>query len=161
MCAPTGHAERGPMTTFNDREKGFENKFAHDAEMQFRAHARSNKMLGLWAASLLGKTGADAEAYAMEVLKADFAEIGHGGFEFSVVARYWNQYLKHGPTPGLDLARIAWANHNLSCRIADDGKAAGRLANKFNPQRIFADLIEAEPFVQYDVLAIDLTRRQR
>ena len=64
------------MTTFNDREKGFENKFAHDAEMQFRAHARSNKMLGLWAASLLGKTGADAEAYAMEVLKADFAEIG-------------------------------------------------------------------------------------
>jgi hypothetical protein len=64
------------MTTFNDREKGFENKFAHDAEMQFRAHARSNKMLGLWAASLLGKTGADADAYAMEVLKADFAEIG-------------------------------------------------------------------------------------
>ena len=45
------------MTTFNDREKGFENKFAHDAEMQFRAHARTNKMLGLWAASLLGKTG--------------------------------------------------------------------------------------------------------
>jgi hypothetical protein len=64
------------MTTFNDREKAFENMFAHDAEMQFRAYARSNKMLGLWAASLLGKTGAEAEAYAMEVLKADFAEIG-------------------------------------------------------------------------------------
>ncbi len=64
------------MTTFNDREKGFENKFAHDAEMQFRAHARSNKLLGLWAASLLGKTGADADAYALEVLKADFAEVG-------------------------------------------------------------------------------------
>ena len=44
--------------------------------MQFRAHARSNKMLGLWAASLLGKTGEDANAYAMEVLKADFAEVG-------------------------------------------------------------------------------------
>ena len=64
------------MTTFNDREKGFENKFAHDAEMQFKAHARTNKMLGLWAASLLGKTGDEANAYAMEVVKADFAEIG-------------------------------------------------------------------------------------
>jgi hypothetical protein len=64
------------MTTFNDREKGFENKFAHDAEMQFRAHARTNKMLGLWAASLLGKTGAEAEEYAREVVKADFAEAG-------------------------------------------------------------------------------------
>ncbi len=64
------------MTTFNDREKAFENKFAHDEEMQFKAHARSNKLLGLWAASLLGKTGAEADAYAMEVLKADFAEVG-------------------------------------------------------------------------------------
>ena len=64
------------MTTFNDREKGFENKFAHDEEMQFRAHARRNKMLGLWAASLLGKTGEDADAYAMEVVQADFAEVG-------------------------------------------------------------------------------------
>jgi len=65
------------MTTFNDREKGFENKFAHDAEMQFKAAARRNKLVGLWAASLLGKTGADAEAYAMEVVRADFAEHGH------------------------------------------------------------------------------------
>ena len=64
------------MTTFSDREKGFENKFAHDAEMQFRAHARTNKMLGLWAASLLGKTGDEAEEYAREVVKADFAEAG-------------------------------------------------------------------------------------
>lgn len=65
------------MTTFNDREKGFENKFAHDAELQFKASARRNKLLGLWAASLLGKTGTDADAYAMEVVKADFAEHGH------------------------------------------------------------------------------------
>ena len=48
------------MTTFNDREKGFENKFAHDAEMQFKAQARANKLLGLWAANMLGKTGAEA-----------------------------------------------------------------------------------------------------
>ena len=65
------------MTTFNDREKGFENKFAHDAEMQFRAAARSNKLLGLWAAALLGKSGADADAYALDVLKSDFAEPGN------------------------------------------------------------------------------------
>ena len=65
------------MTTFNDREKGFERKFAHDAEMQFKAQARANKLLGLWAASMLGKTGAEADAYAMEVVKADFVEAGH------------------------------------------------------------------------------------
>jgi hypothetical protein len=64
------------MTTFNDREKAFENKFAHDEEMRFRAYARRNKLLGLWAAELLGKTGADADAYAMEVVRADFEEIG-------------------------------------------------------------------------------------
>jgi hypothetical protein len=64
------------MTTFNDREKAFENMYAHDQEMQFRAHARTNKLLGLWAASLLGKTGADADAYAMEVVRADFEEAG-------------------------------------------------------------------------------------
>jgi hypothetical protein len=64
------------MTTFDDRKNAFENKFAHDEEMQFKAHARSNKMLGLWAAALLGKTGAEADAYALEVLKADFAEVG-------------------------------------------------------------------------------------
>lgn len=65
------------MTTFNDREKAFENKFAHDEEMQFKASARRNRLLGLWAASLLGKTGADADAYAMEVVRADFIEVGH------------------------------------------------------------------------------------
>jgi hypothetical protein len=65
------------VTTFDDRESAFENKFAHDAEMQFRAEARRNKLLGLWAAGLLGKTGDEAEAYAREVVKADFEEAGH------------------------------------------------------------------------------------
>lgn len=65
------------MTTFNDRENAFENKFAHDADMQFKADARRNKLLGLWAADLMGKDGADAEAYAREVVKADFEEAGH------------------------------------------------------------------------------------
>ncbi|WP_417741279.1 DUF1476 domain-containing protein [Salipiger sp.] len=65
------------MTTFDDRETAFENKFAHDQEMAFRAEARCNKLLGLWAADQLGKTGDEAEAYAREVIKADFEEAGH------------------------------------------------------------------------------------
>ncbi|MFK7876661.1 MAG: DUF1476 domain-containing protein [Paracoccaceae bacterium] len=64
------------MSSFDDRADAFENKFAHDAEMQFKAEARRNKLLGLWAADLMGKTGADAEAYAKEVIKADFEEAG-------------------------------------------------------------------------------------
>lgn len=64
------------MTTFDDRENAFEAKFAHDAEMQFRAEARRNKLAGLWAAELLGKTGAEADAYAAEVVKSDFEEAG-------------------------------------------------------------------------------------
>ena len=65
------------MTTFDDREHAFEAKFAHDAEMVFRAEARRNKLVGLWAAELLGKTGSDADAYAIEVVKSDFEEAGH------------------------------------------------------------------------------------
>lgn len=64
------------MTTFDDRENAFESKFAHDAEMQFKAEARRNKLLGLWAAELLGKTGDEADAYAREVIKSDFEEAG-------------------------------------------------------------------------------------
>ncbi|MHA7851393.1 DUF1476 domain-containing protein [Roseovarius sp.] len=65
------------MSTFDDRENAFENKFAHDEEMKFRAEARRNKLLGLWAAELLGKTGGDADAYAKEVVLSDFEEAGH------------------------------------------------------------------------------------
>jgi hypothetical protein len=64
------------MNTFDDREHAFEAKFAHDAEMQFRAEARRNKLLGLWAAELLGKSGDAATAYAAEVVKADMEEPG-------------------------------------------------------------------------------------
>ncbi|AAV95165.1 DUF1476 domain-containing protein [Ruegeria pomeroyi] len=65
------------MTTFDDREHAFEAKFAHDEEMQFKAQARCNKMLGLWAAGLMGKTGDEADAYAKTVVIADFEEAGH------------------------------------------------------------------------------------
>ncbi|MEM9576253.1 MAG: DUF1476 domain-containing protein [Pseudomonadota bacterium] len=64
------------MTTFDDRENAFENKYAHDAEMQFKAEARRNKLLGLWAAELLGKSGTEANDYAKEVVKSDFEEAG-------------------------------------------------------------------------------------
>ena len=64
------------MTTFDDRENAFESKYAHDAEMQFRAEARRNKLTGLWAAGLLGKSGDEAAEYAMTVVSADFEEAG-------------------------------------------------------------------------------------
>lgn len=65
------------MSTLDDRENAFEAKFAHDAEMAFKANARRNKALGLWAAGLLGKTGEAAAAYALEVVASDFEEAGH------------------------------------------------------------------------------------
>ncbi|MGB5869998.1 MAG: DUF1476 domain-containing protein [Albidovulum sp.] len=64
------------MTTFDDRENAFENKFAHDEELRFRTEARRNKLLGLWAAGLMGKSGDDAAAYAKEVVASDFEEAG-------------------------------------------------------------------------------------
>ncbi|WP_293576668.1 DUF1476 domain-containing protein [Phaeobacter sp.] len=64
------------MTTFDNREQAFENKFAHDEEMMFKAEARCNKLLGSWAAEILGKTGADAESYISSVIKADLEEAG-------------------------------------------------------------------------------------
>ena len=64
------------MATFDKREEGFERKFAHDAELKFKAAARRNKLLGLWAADLMGLSGEEAEAYAKEVIKSDFEEAG-------------------------------------------------------------------------------------
>ena len=64
------------MSDFSDREKGFERKFVLDEELRFKATARRNKLLGLWAAEKLGKSGADAEAYANEVIAVDFEEAG-------------------------------------------------------------------------------------
>jgi hypothetical protein len=66
------------MTSFDKREEGFEKKFALDEAQKFKAEARRNKLLGLWAAEKLGKSGADADAYAKEVVAADFEEAGDG-----------------------------------------------------------------------------------
>lgn len=64
------------MTTFDEREKGFEQKYKHDQELQFKANARRNKLLGLWAAERMGLAGPAAESYAKEVVQADFDRPG-------------------------------------------------------------------------------------
>ena len=64
------------MSGFDDREDKFEKKFAHDAELKFKAEARRDKLLGLWAAELMGKSGDEAEAYAKSVIVADLEEAG-------------------------------------------------------------------------------------
>ncbi len=64
------------MTTFDKREEGFEKKFSHDEDLRFKANARRNKLLGLWAAEKMGLSGSAADAYAKEVVVADFEEAG-------------------------------------------------------------------------------------
>ncbi len=64
------------MTTFDKRKDAFESKFARDEDLRFRATSRRNKLLGLWAAEKLGKTGDEADAYAREVIRSDMAEAG-------------------------------------------------------------------------------------
>lgn len=64
------------MTIFDERERSYEAKFARDADLQFKAVARRNRLLGEWAAGLLGKTGEDAKAYALSVVTSDFEEPG-------------------------------------------------------------------------------------
>src|ERR1700730_11602950 len=73
---PRGKITRIDMTTFDKREEGFEKEFAHDEELKFKATARRNKLLGLWAAEKLGLTGADAQAYAKEGVVADIEATG-------------------------------------------------------------------------------------
>jgi hypothetical protein len=72
-----GKQRRGPcMTTFDDRERAFEAKYARDEEMQFRIIARRNRLLGEWAARLMGLNDAEAQSYAKDVVRADFEEAG-------------------------------------------------------------------------------------
>jgi hypothetical protein len=66
----------GKMTTFDKREDAFEKQFAHDEELKFKATARRNKLLGLWAAEKMGLSGADADSYALSVVMAEFEETG-------------------------------------------------------------------------------------
>ena len=94
------------MTTFDKREGAFENKFAHDAELQFKAEARRNKLFGLWAAGLLGKSGAAAGAYASEVIAADLDK----GGEANVFAKVRRDFAAAG---------VSQSDHQLR-RTMDD-----------------------------------------
>jgi hypothetical protein len=69
------------MTTFDKREEGFEKKFAHDEELKFKASARRNKLLGMWAAEKLGLSGAQADAYAKEIVMSDLEAGDHDVFK--------------------------------------------------------------------------------
>jgi len=75
LAISLGYAEETDMN-LDKREKGFESKFAHDEEVQFKAHARRAKLLGLWAAEKMGLSGAEADAYAKSVVIADIEEAG-------------------------------------------------------------------------------------
>jgi hypothetical protein len=76
------------MTTFDKREEAFEKKFAHDEELQFKATARRNKLLGLWAAEKLGLSGEAAATYAKSVVEADFKEAGDADVVAKVLADF-------------------------------------------------------------------------
>ncbi len=76
------------MTTFDKREKGFEEKYKHDQELQFKIEVRRGKLLGLWVAEMLGKTGDEAEAYARDVVAADFEEPGDDDVVRKVMADF-------------------------------------------------------------------------
>jgi hypothetical protein len=78
-CA-SDQEQQAPMITFDKRKEGFERKFAHDEELRFKATARRNKMLGLWAAKKLGLSRASAETYAKKVVASDFEKPGDGVF---------------------------------------------------------------------------------
>jgi hypothetical protein len=80
------------MSGMGDREKAFENKFAHDEALKFKAEARRNRLLGLWAAEKLGKVGADADGYAKEVIRSDFHEPG----DDDVFRKIRSDFDKHG-----------------------------------------------------------------
>mgnify|MGYP001043175075 FL=1 len=106
------------MTTFDQRKDAYENKFAHDEELRFKATARRNKLLGLWAAEKLGKSGADAEAYAKSVVVADFEEAG----DEDVVRKVKNDFALAGVS--ITDTEIRTVMTELLIKAADDIQAA-------------------------------------
>jgi hypothetical protein len=103
------------MTNFEDREKGYERKFAHDEELRFRATARRNKLLGMWAAEQMGLAGDVAQAYAREVVKADL-EIPGDDDVFRKIRR------------DFDAKGIAQSDHQIRRKMVDlMGEAVGQI----------------------------------
>jgi hypothetical protein len=105
------------MSTFDKREEGFEKKFAHDEELRFKAYARRNKQLGLWAADKMGISGADADAYAKSVVLADFEEAGEDDVFRKVKADLDAKGVKVAETD------IRTAMNDLLAKAIDDIKA--------------------------------------
>lgn len=89
------------MTTFDKREEAFEKQFAHDEELKFKATARRNKMLGLWAAEKLGLAGAEADSYALSIVMADFEE----GSDHDVMGKIRKDF---------DAKGVAQSDHQIS-----------------------------------------------
>lgn len=105
------------MTTFDQRKDAFETKFALDEELRFKATARRNKLLGLWAAEKLGKSGTEAEAYAKAVVVADFEEAG----DEDVVRKVKGDFAAGGVTVGDDEIRSVMTE--LLIKAAEDVQA--------------------------------------
>jgi hypothetical protein len=106
------------MTNFEEREKGFERKFAHDEELKFRATARRNRLLGLWAAEQMGVTGDAAQAYAREVIKADLAEPGEEDLFRKIRADF-------------DAKGVSQSDHQIRRMMADlMGEAVGQIESE-------------------------------
>jgi hypothetical protein len=99
------------MTTFDDRQQAFEAKFAHDEELKFRVLARRDKLVGLWAAGLLGKTGDDADAYAKQVILSDLEEAGDADIIRKLVA---------------DLAPVGIDEATVVAKLAEQASEAAR-----------------------------------
>ncbi len=100
------------MTQFNDRERAFEAKFAHDEEMQFRITARRNRLLGEWAARQMGLSDAESESYAKDVVRSDFEEAG----EHDVIRKVLGDLTSAGIESNEDQIREALRNKEIEAR---------------------------------------------
>jgi hypothetical protein len=106
------------MTTFEERQKGFERKFALDEELKFKATARRNRLLGLWAAEQMGISGDAAAAYAREVVKADLAEPGDEDVFRKIRADF-------------DAKGVGQSDHQIRRKIDElMGEAVGQIENE-------------------------------
>ena len=105
------------MTTFNDRERAEEAKFAHDGEMEFRIHARRNRLLGTWAAQRMGLSEAEAEPYAKSVVQADFEESG----EEDVIRKILGDLISAGVDADEGEVRSALKAKEAEARLALQG----------------------------------------
>ena len=100
------------MTQFDDRQRAFESKFAHDEEMQFRITARRNRLLGQWAARQMSLNEAEAESYAKDVVRSDFEEAG----DHDVVRKVLGDLTSAGIECDEDQVREALKNKEIEAR---------------------------------------------